>query len=141
MLRRASVILAALCLLFSGLGVASATTYTITDLGVTTGSQIGYVDTYNGQPVVVAGAGWYWTKASGPVNLVPLLPGSWGATSCIASGVNSSGQIDGTYYTAASGTNMAGASSTPSVGSAEQINLPPAIYKTSETSTKMGTYP
>ena len=74
--------------------------------------------------MVVAGEDWYWTKASGAVNLAPLLPGSWGATSCIAYGVNSSGQVDGTYYTAASGTNMAGAFVYTIGGTAEQINLP-----------------
>ena len=119
MLRRATVIVGVLCLLGSAVGVVSATTYTITDLGVTTGSELGYVDTYNGKPVVVAESNWYWTP-SGAVNLLPLLPGSWGATGCTASGVNSSGQIDGTYTTA-SGTS--GFVYTIG-GSAEQINVP-----------------
>ena len=109
-------------------GAAFASTpYTLTDLGVTTGNEIGYVNTYNGQPVVTAGEGWYWTKAGGAVNLATLLPSSWGATSCITSGVNSSGQIDGTYYTAASGTAIAGTFVYTIGGSAQQINLPSNI--------------
>jgi hypothetical protein len=84
-----------------GSGVASATTYTITDLG--SGSSNGgtlAVDTYNGKQIVVGG-GWYWTQGNSAVtNLLPLLPSGWDATSCAATGVNSSGQIVGSYITA-----------------------------------------
>ena len=49
---------------------------------------------------------WLWMGAAGirppggAVNLRRCSPGSWGATSCTVAGVNSSGQIDGTYNTA-----------------------------------------
>ena len=66
-------------------------------------------------------------RPAGQVNLAPLLPSSWGAISCTAAGVNSSGQIDGTYYTAASGEGIAGAFVYTIGGSAEQINLPSNI--------------
>ena len=83
MLRRESVIVAVLCLLCSGVGVASATTYTITDLGATNTTTPSYVDTYNGN-LVTAGynynsvsgynSAWYWTKATGAVNVRPRCP-------------------------------------------------------------------
>ena len=107
----------------SAAGAAFAgTPYTLTDLGVTSTSEIGYIDTYDGQPVVVNGGGWYWTKTGGAVNLLPLLPSSWGAISCTAAGVNSSGQIDGWYDTNTAG--AGGAFVYTIGGSAEQINLP-----------------
>jgi hypothetical protein len=107
----------------SAAGAAFAgTPYILTDLGATTGSELGYVANYNGQPVVVAGGGWYWTKSSGAVNLLPLLPSSWGATGCTAAGVNSSGQIDGWYDTNSAG--AGGAFVYAIGGSAQQINLP-----------------
>jgi hypothetical protein len=135
MLRRASAIVAVLCVLCFGVRVASAATYTLTDLGAAAGGGMGYVDTYNGQPVVVAGGGWYWTTG-GPVNLLPLLPGSWGATGCTAVGVNSSGQIDGSY-TSADGT---GYFVYTIGGTAQQINLPsePFITTSVEGITNIG---
>ena len=121
---RGRIVVSFVASLFSAAaGTAFAgTPYTLTDLGATTGSELGYVDTCNGQPVVAMDSGWYWTQASGPVNLLPLLPGSWGATSCTAAGVNSSGQIDGWYDTNSAG--AGGAFVYTIGGAAEQINLP-----------------
>ena len=88
MLRRASVIVAVLCLLSSGVGVASATTlYTLTDLGNPGSySSASAVATMNNQPLVV-GSGQvtstsvvnacYWTpNGSGGFALTDLDPRS-----------------------------------------------------------------
>ena len=79
-----SMVGAVVLLASSGAGAAFAgTPYTLTDLGVTASGGSGYVDTYNGNVVTVgygynSGTGydnaWYWTKASGAVNVTPLLP-------------------------------------------------------------------
>ncbi len=139
--RCSTVVFAAASLFSAATGAAFAgTPYTLTDLGVTASGGSGYVDTYNGNVVTVgygynSGTGydnaWYWTKASGAVNVTPLLPAGWGVTGSTATGVNSSGQIVGMYYTAASGTqNVAGAYVYTIGGTAQQINLPSAGFIT-----------
>ena len=122
MLRRASVFVAIVCLL--GVGVASATTYTITDLGNLGAGASGGVITPAavarvGGNVEVVGSGqtnasqfyydgFYWTQGSGLVDFgsaVSTLSGiTWGGTNptstslgFAATGINASGQIVGYY--------------------------------------------
>ena len=112
MLRRFEVVLAVLCLVAAA-GVASATTYTITDLGNLSGTSVTNVAgiaTVGGTKVVVGTAGnaWYWengTMTSLASTLTTLCSntghGTYSASD--ATGVNASGQIVG-YYTNAGGT-------------------------------------
>ena len=94
MLRRFEVFLAVV-FFWSAVAVA-APTYNILDLGSATSGALPYgVDEYIGAPVVAMSNGYYWTQASGAVNLLPLLPSSWSATGCSLTGVNSSGLIVG----------------------------------------------
>ena len=118
MLRRFEVVLTVLCLAGFCAGVASATSYTLTDLGDLGGNNVNFVSglaTVGGNTVVVGTASvssnntaWYWE--SGTMNslastLTTLCSSTGHGTysSSIATGVNAAGQLIG-YYVNTGGT-------------------------------------